>query len=176
MTEHPTRYHPLLVTIHWLMAALIGFNLIYGKMVLGWLPNDAAKLPMLNLHMMTGLSLGFLLIVRFIVRLVTKHPAPASTGYPILDFVGRLVHWLLYIVVAAMVLMGLYLERTAGLPEIFINGFPAGFDFYDYPPRNFHAYIGYTLFGLLVLHIGAAFFHLIILKDNLFSRMWYGKR
>jgi cytochrome b561 len=36
-----------------------------------------------------------------------------------------------------------------------------------------HRWIGFALAGLIALHIGAAFFHQLIRKDNLLSRMWY---
>ena len=37
--------------------------------------------------------------------------------------------------------------------------------------------LGWFLVILLVLgHIGAALYHQFILKDNLFSRMWFGKQ
>jgi len=29
--------------------------------------------------------------------------------------------------------------------------------------------------ALIFLHVGAAFYHQFLLKDNILSRMWYGK-
>ena len=41
--------------------------------------------------------------------------------------------------------------------------------------RVLHGFIAPTLFLLILLHVGAAFYHQLALKDNLLSRMWYGK-
>jgi cytochrome b561 len=37
-------------------------------------------------------------------------------------------------------------------------------------------HLGYILaMGLVLVHVGAAFYHQFILKDGILSRMWYGK-
>ena len=40
----------------------------------------------------------------------------------------------------------------------------------------FHELSWILLFLLIVLHAGAALYHQFIVKDNLFGRMWFGKR
>ena len=39
----PARYHPALVTLHWVVALLIFLMLAVGKLVLLMMPNTAAK-------------------------------------------------------------------------------------------------------------------------------------
>lgn len=175
--ETPKRYHPVLVALHWVMAVLIIFLLLVGNLVMAWMPNDAAKLVPLQFHMLMGITIGVLLIVRFIVRMVTKKPAPATAGNPILDFIGRLTHWGLYLFTLGMVISGMGTSAAANLSEIVFQGkgFPAGFDFYTFPPRIGHEFVSYGLFALIALHVGAALYHQFIRKDNLLSRMWFGK-
>ncbi len=175
--ETPKRYHPVLVALHWIMAVLIIFLLLIGNLYMVWLPNDAAKLMPLQMHMLTGITVGVLLVVRFIVRMVTKKPAPATAGHPALDLIGRLTHWGLYLFSLGMVISGMGISATANLPAIVFQGqgFPPGFDFYDFPPRIGHEFVSYGLFVLVALHIGAALYHQFIRKDNLLSRMWFGK-
>jgi cytochrome b561 len=175
--ETPKRYHPVLVALHWIMAVLIIFLLLVGNLVMAWMPNDNAKLMPLQFHMLTGILVGVLLIVRFIVRMVTKKPAPATAGNPILDFIGRLTHWGLYLFSLGMVISGMGTSAAANLSVIVFErqGFPAGFDFYAFPPRIGHEFVSYGLFALIALHIGAALYHQFIRKDNLLSRMWFGK-
>ena len=38
-----------------------------------------------------------------------------------------------------------------------------------------HGFIAPALFLLILLHVGAAFYHQLFIKDKLLSRMWYGK-
>jgi cytochrome b561 len=40
----------------------------------------------------------------------------------------------------------------------------------------FHGLSWIALFVLILFHAGAAFYHQFVVKDNLFSRMWFGKR
>ena len=61
------RYHPILVTLHWLLAAMIIGGLIMGGNVLAKTPNaDPAKMLALKMHM----SVGILVLALMIIRLV----------------------------------------------------------------------------------------------------------
>jgi cytochrome b561 len=62
-------------------------------------------------------------------------------------------------------LMAVY-QGQASLPE----------NFMVYPPRLVHGTMFSLLFILILVHVGAAFYHQFILKDRLLSRMWFGKR
>jgi cytochrome b561 len=172
----PKRYHPLLVSLHWLIAALILFMLFLGFTQLGSTPNDNAKIQTLGLHMPIGIALFVLTIIRLAVRFFTPKPEPASAGNPILDKIGVAVHYLLYIVVLAMGLTGMGTSALAGLPAIVFEGsgsLPA--DFAEFPPAIGHGFFSYVLSGLVFLHVGAALFHQFIRRDNLLSRMWFGR-
>jgi cytochrome b561 len=172
----PKRYHPLLVTLHWLIAALVIFNLLLGFTQLGATPNDDAKIQALSLHMPIGISLLVLMIVRLFVRFFTPKPEPATAGNPILDKIGVVVHYLLYIVVLAMGLTGMGTSALAGLTAIvFERTGTLPPDFAVFPPAIGHGFFSYVLSGLVALHVGAALFHQFIRRDNLLSRMWFGK-
>lgn len=84
MTE---RYHPVLVALHWLLAALILFSLAMGSLSLEEIPNDSpAKLFALRGHMTAGVLILVLMAVRLLMRLTTAHPRAASTGSALLDW------------------------------------------------------------------------------------------
>lgn len=52
-----TRYHPVLVTLHWLLAALIIAALALGALIMATIPNtDPMKIEALRSHM-AGASL-----------------------------------------------------------------------------------------------------------------------
>jgi cytochrome b561 len=44
------------------------------------------------------------------------------------------------------------------------------------PTRIAHGLIATLLVALIVLHIAAAIYHQVVLKDGLLRRMWFGKR
>jgi cytochrome b561 len=116
------------------------------------------------------------IIVRFITRMKVPRPTYASTGNAFLDMLGKFVHYALYLLVFLMSISGMSLSIQAGLPSIVFGGsgiLPA--DFYDFAARMLHGFIAPALVLLVLLHVGAAFYHQLALKDNLLSRMWYGK-
>jgi cytochrome b561 len=133
-----------------------------------------------GIHMLIGFVILALLIARLIVRLTTQHPEWASAGNKFFDWVGNLTHYGLYIFTFGMTITGIvlanqrgFLARTFGIgsmptPGSFRRGgFSLGF---------LHGGIWTVLLLLILLHIGAALYHQFILKDNLLSRMWFGKR
>lgn len=172
----PKQYHPALVTLHWLIAALIIIMLVMGFTQLGSTPNDEAKIQILSLHMPIGITILTLTIVRLFVRFFTRKPAPATAGNPLLDKVGVAVHVLLYIAALGMGISGLGISALAGLPAIVFErsgNLPA--DFAAFPPAIGHGFLSFVLSGLVLMHIGAALYHQFIRKDNLLARMWFGK-
>ena len=177
MTQNsPKRYHPLLVTLHWLVVILVIAMFVVGKSM-SRLPNDAEKLAPLALHMGVGILTLVVIVFRFVMRMRLPKPAHASTGNALLDWVGKAVHYALYALVFLMAVSGMSLSIQTGLPSIVFGGSGASLpaDFYDFAARVLHGFIAPTLFLLILLHVGAAFYHQLVLKDNLLARMWYGK-
>ena len=79
MSTEVTRYHPLIVTLHWVIGLLILGN-IAGGLYAQSLPNDAGKLWLLRAHMLGGLSILALILVRLVARLTTAKPPPSCTA------------------------------------------------------------------------------------------------
>jgi cytochrome b561 len=89
MTTH--RYHTSLVVLHWLLGFMILLGLIMGTFSLERLPNSQPeKLDSLRGHVINGLAIGVLMIVRLIVRSLTRRPAPprAAEHWLFLDKTG----------------------------------------------------------------------------------------
>src|SRR5262250_1742144 len=104
------RYQPLLVIMHWLMAAMIIVALTAGAVVLANIPNsDPMKVGALRQHMGGGVLLLALMLIRLGVRIRTAHPPHASTGSSVLDRAAWLSHRLLYLLVVSQAGSGLYL-------------------------------------------------------------------
>jgi len=176
---NPKRYHPLLVVLHWLMVPLIMFSLIMGGNVLVDIPNsDPAKIDALRGHMLFGLGILALVLVRLATRLTTRHPAPSHTGNRLADRLSKPAHWLLYAFVLIMALSGVATSLMSGLGEIVFFGsaapLPASFE--GLAPRVVHGLIAKGLMLLIVVHVLAALYHQFIVKDRLLSRMWFGQR
>jgi len=172
----PKRYHPAHVTIHWLMALLVVMMLGIGKFAMpGVSPQDPQKVMMLQSHTFIGGAIAVLLIIRVVLLFTTKRPAPADAGNAILNWVGKAVHVLLYVLLIGMAVSGLGLFQMANLPAVFSGAQPYPPNFFDYLPRGGHGLFSWLLLALVALHVGAALFHQFIRKDNLLARMWFGK-
>lgn len=172
----PKRYHPALVVLHWLSALLIILTLFAGLGALGGMPNTPEKAPMLAIHMTMGLSILTLTVIRLVVRFISKKPAPATAGHPILDKIGLATHWLLYLGALGMGISGLGIASQSGIFPLLGGGevlLPA--DFMVYPPRIGHGLVARLLLGLIALHVGAALYHQFIRRNGLLGRMWFGK-
>ena len=224
-TDKPKRYHPALVTLHWLIAILIfgafflaqgnegdrgrfrpgqgnfpqqgqGFqqgnpptgNFQQGNQSQQGFPQggfppqrgNQSIFSAIGIHMIFGILVLVLLVVRLIVRWTTKHPEWASAGNKFFDWVGVLTHWGLYLLTFAMVITGIILAdqrgqlaRTFGIGSVPVRG---SFQRGGFSLGMFHGGIWILLVLLILLHVGAALYHQFIVKDNLLARMWYGKK
>ena len=173
-----SRYHPALVVLHWAMALLIIAALALGALVMVKIPNtDPMKLEALRSHIFGGSAILVLMLIRLTIRIRSAHPAPASAGHPLLDWLGWASHRLFYTLVIAMAGSGIVMALQFGLFDIVLFGhgrIPA--DFWVLPIRSVHYAISRILMALIALHIVAALYHAFVLHDGLLGRMFFGRR
>ena len=125
--DAPKRYHPALVTLHWLIVLLVFTNLYLGIYIFEPLirGGGAFRIPemLLAIHMATGIAILVLIVVRFFVRTGTRKPAPATAGNIFFDFLARLVHYALYFFVFVTTVIGLIFSlQTGRLQRAFFGG------------------------------------------------------
>jgi cytochrome b561 len=174
-----SRYHPLLVAMHWLLAALILAALAYGSFVLDDIPNsDPRKTAFLKLHMAAGIVILVLMAIRFVVRMSTARPAYLTTGNPLLDRLAPVAYYGFYVLVLLMVGTGLATALLARLNRIVFqhSGEPLPPNFGAYPSFLAHSILAAALAGLIVLHAVMALYHEFIIEDGIFRRMSIGPR
>jgi len=173
-----SRYHPLLVALHWLLALVIITALALGALVLVKIPNsDPTKIAGLRQHMTAGGLILTLMLVRLLVRTRTSHPAPASSGNALLNKLAWVSHRLFYPLVFMMVGSGVIMALEAHLPAIVFGGhgsLPP--DFWVFTPRVFHYVLSRMLMTLIALHVVGALYHTFFLRDRLLRRMGFGRR
>jgi cytochrome b561 len=201
--ELPKRYHPVHVTLHWLIALGIFINLYLGIFV--FTQRGRGVFQFQTIHMVVGITILVLLLVRLVMRFTIKRPADATAGHRLLDIVAKVVHYGLYLSVLAVTILGLVFALqtnrlqsaftgsrpefngarqgfngpppgfTPPAPGTFPNGRGGGFGFGS-PLLIIHRLVAYLVALLLGIHILAALYHQFIRKDNLLARMWYGSR
>jgi cytochrome b561 len=173
-----SRYHPVLVALHWFLAFFIIAALALGALVMAPTPNgDPAKIEALRAHMAGGGIILALMLLRLLLRARTAHPAPASTGHPLLDWLAWGSHRLFYLLVLGMAGSGIAMAVEADLPAIVFAGhgtLPP--DLWVFTPRAFHYAFSRALMLLIALHVAGALYHTVILRDGLLRRMGFGRR
>ncbi len=172
----PARYHPALVALHWILALMLAGALVAGANVLTPMANaDPDKLMAFRGHMVVGLSILVLMLVRLAVRLRTPHPPKAPTGVALFDALAPWVHRALYAVAILMALSGIALSVSSGLGNAVWGSGPMPADFAGNPFRAAHGVLSKLLLALIALHIGAVIFHGAVRGDALLGRMWFGR-
>jgi cytochrome b561 len=173
-----SRYHALIVILHWILAFLIVTALALGALVMVKIPNgDPMKIEALRTHMTGGISILSLMLVRLIVRTRSARPPDASTGNSWLNQLAWLSHRALYVAVFAMGIAGLTMAIESGVLALLLGGSPAiPDDFWVYPARTVHYLMSRVLMALIALHATGALYHTLVLRDGLLRRMWFGRR
>jgi cytochrome b561 len=173
-----SRYHPLLVTLHWFLALLIIAALALGALVMVKIPNSSPmKIEALRSHMLGGTFILTLMLLRLFVRIRTRKPPAATARNPFLDRLAWASHRLLYAAVLGMAGSGLIMALQTHLPAIVFahqGRLPA--DFWAFPIRRVHYAFSRLLMALIALHIAGALYHTFILRDGLLRRMFFGRR
>ena len=173
------KYNWALVLLHWLVAIVVIQSLLFGNFVLTAYGNDdPAKLQILLVHMIAGILILALMIIRLVVRRKSDHPSQAKTGNDVLDRVGPWTHSVFYFVIIVMGLSGLAMAQMADLFAIVFldSGAPLPANFDALPPRQGHEIMSKILIGLIGLHFVATLYHQFVLRDNIMARMWFGRR
>jgi cytochrome b561 len=176
--DQVSRYHPLLVALHWVLALMIIAALALGALVMVKIPNtDPMKFEALSSHMSGGILILVLMLVRLFVRMRTRHPARVTAGNPLLDRIAWASHRMFYIAVVGMAGSGLFMAVQTGLFGIVFGGhgsLPP--DFWVFSVRTVHYAFSRLLMALIALHVVAALFHALVLRDGLLRRMFFGRR
>lgn len=172
-------YHPLLVTLHWLLAVLIVAMLCVGFFLLAKMPNDdPRKIGVLLVHMSVGMLILALMVARLVVRWRTSRPAEATAGNRLLDRLALITHYGFYVLVLLMVGTGYATGILAGLNRSVFqrSGEPLPASFAIYPTFVAHSFLALVMVGLILLHLLAALYHQFVRRDRLLQRMWFGRR
>ena len=169
----PSRYHPALRTMHWLIAVLVIAALLLGTFVMAPLPNsDPGKRFMLFKHMAVGLLICLLTVMRLLIRPQTRRPAPMYSGISLADRIVPYVHRIFDVLLLTMMGSGVAIAVACRLPAVVIAGrgvLPATFS--TLPAHALHVFVARVLAGFVALHVVGALYHQFVLRDGLLARM-----
>ena len=170
-TQH---YDDVAVVLHWLLAVAL-----FGQLVLGWwmigLPETPPGLQAgwFNLHKSIGVTIAAVVLVRLAWR--STHPVAMPDVLPRWQQrAARANHRLLYVLMLVIPLSGYLGSSFSGYPVRYFGvalpswtaAWPAGKTFMS----GLHLAGIWTFMALLLVHVGAAFWHLAR-RDGVAARM-----
>jgi len=168
------RYGTVAMTLHWLIAAAILFNLCVGFYVAEIMSDDdPSQFGYVQFHKSVGLTVLVLSVVRLLWRIVNPVPPLPETLTPAMKVVARGTHYLLYFLVVAIPLTGWALVSSSplGLQTSYFGLFHwPHIPFLAHLPRvqkkvlvheflAAHLYLAISAMALLALHVAGALYH-----------------
>lgn len=152
----PETYSRTQIALHWLIAVLVIYQLVLHEGIeqAHRAMSRGQDVGMWNIHVIVGLAVLALVIVRLILRL-TRGTPPAPTSEPApLRILASATHWIFYIL--------LFMLPFSGSAAWFFGAAPAA---------NAHVIAKNVLIALILLHVAGALAHQFYFKTNVLKRM-----
>jgi cytochrome b561 len=163
--------------LHWIMAIMILIMIPVGLIMTQEGLARPTQDALFILHKNLGALLLVLIVARLAWRLAVPPPPLPETLPPIQQTVSKLVHWGLYLFIFVMAASGYARVRLGGFPIEYLDAMGVPPLLPENEPaaevaKSIHATAKFGLAGLIVLHIGAAIYHALVVRDDVFRRMW----
>jgi len=157
-TTSSNGYTGIQIGLHWLIAALVLFQLVFGESMVAVV--DAAEegttaspgdVWLSGAHYWVGISILCLVALRLVLRLTSPAPAPAPSS--LLDWAATAMHWMFYVL--------LFLVPVSGLMALYVSD----------EIGDIHALAKPVFIVLIIGHAGAALYHQFVVRDGTLRRM-----
>lgn len=171
------RYGLIARLLHWLIAAL-AIGMLLGGSLLSILPSGGLRAVAISGHKSIGVVILLLMLVRIAWRRI--NPQPRDLGnIPVLNYIARVVHIFLYVLLLLQPLVGILMSQAYGYPVTV-------FGIFKLPPlvwhslslgnllREVHGVTAALLAAFIFIHVAAALKHHVVDGDRTLMRMLKG--
>lgn len=178
-----SRYDAVAMTLHWVIALGILFQIAMGLVMVHLTIPIGLKFQLYQLHKSIGISLLFAVALRVLWRLTHRPPALPETMSTLEKTAATGTHFLLYAFMLALPFTGWIVVSVSpyNIPTVLYGLIPwpdlpwfstlADKQTADTIAEFIHDWLGYIIIALLTLHILAALRHHFWLRDNILVRM-----
>jgi cytochrome b561 len=163
--------------LHWIMAVLVLAMIAAGFLMVQDGLGRSLQNALFIFHKNVGVLVLLLMVLRIAYRLI-QPPPPLPADLP--SWQARAAgasHLALYILLVAMPVAGYVRVKAGGFPIEALDalGVPS------LVPRSegladlakaVHHYGAFVIAGIVLVHVSAAFYHGMLRRDGVFSRMW----
>jgi cytochrome b561 len=164
--------------LHWLIAVLV-IGMLLGGTTLLLLPSGGIKNFVIFVHKSVGATILFLMIVRLIWRVSNPQPHDL-TDSPVFNYLARLVHVVLYVLLFLQPLVGTAMSQAFGYPVSVFGLFTLPHVMWRSERLasfllEVHGVTAIVLTAVIFLHVAAAFKHHLVDRDRTLMRMIEGR-
>ena len=172
ITNTLTEYGLISKFLHWASAILLFFQIPLGFYLVD-LDFGPERLNLENIHVIIGLSLFYLVILRLLYKIFNPTPKLQPSIFKGQNFLAKLNHVLLYVTILSITLSGILKKLFDGETlSIFFKkikireNFELTELFYDV-----HVFSNYLMIALIIIHIMAVIIHKLFFNDNLLKKI-----
>ncbi len=165
--------------LHWLIVVLLIVQFIFAWIM----PHIGRTVPvstLIDLHLWFGTLILFVAVIRLVWRATHPDPVPVDGLPPWQHASARIVHWLLYLLLFVVPILGWVNASWRGMPVTFFGLFELpklvatrapGWRF----TGGLHGLLAnYLMLALVGIHVTAALYHHFIRRDGVLQRMLPG--
>jgi len=167
-----TEYGVISKILHWVSALLLLIQIPIGFYLVD-LDFGEQKINIENIHIIIGLSIFYLVILRLFIKIINPTPKLEPSIFKGQKFLAKLNHLLLYVTILSISISGIFKKLFNGeklvilFKEIKIHdNFELADQFYE-----IHILSNYLMIALIAIHILAVIVHKIFFNDSLLKRM-----
>ena len=166
-------------TLHWLIVALL-----IGQFIVAWVMPDIGRntpvTTVISLHFSFGIMILAIAVVRLGWRVTHGEPAPEDGVPPWQTASARVVHWLLYLLLLVIPILGWINASWRGMPIVMfglelpklVATRAPGFGW----TGDVHMLLAYYgMLTLIGLHVAAGLYHYFWRRDGVLQRMLPGR-
>ena len=159
-------------SLHWVSAILLLVQIPLGFYLVD-LDFGPERLDIEDIHVIVGLSIFYLVILRLVNKIINPTPKLDPSIFKGQKFLAKLNHILLYVTILSITISGILKKLFNGETLIIFfkelkikDNFELAELFYD-----IHVYSNYLLIILIIIHLMAVIVHKLFFNDNLLKRI-----
>ena len=167
-----TEYSLISKLLHWASAIILFVQIPLGFYLVD-LDFGPERLSIENIHVLVGLSMFYLVILRLINKIISTSPKLEPSVFKGQKFLAKSNHLLLYVTILLITISGIFKKLFNGESLIIFfkkvkiqENFELADFFYD-----IHIVSNYLLIALITLHILAVIIHKLFFNDDLIKKI-----